>query len=219
MRYSQVINVIFHPQFLSLKKIKLPSFWGIDVNCSMKLRFSLIFCAVAIFISSCGIFNHTRTENEMRDFASTDSTTAVVALDQENINLLDIMNDPHNVKPPEIVGNDQDEHGCIGSAGYVWSKVLMRCARLFEEGIGLMPTGKLENQDNGAILLGYIIFGGADNMYAEFFLPHVPNPIICHKISSPPNEVIWKSNDYEVHKISDTHYFITHFGETIYIKN
>lgn len=219
MLYSQVIHVIFYPQFSSLKKINLQSSWGIDVNCDMKLRFLPIFCAVAIFASSCGIFHNQRHENDRSDDVTLDSVVAVDAPNQENINLLDIMNDPHNVKPPQIVGNDRDEHGCIGSAGYVWSKVLSRCTRLFEEGIGLMPTGKIENQENGAILLGYIIFGGADNMYAEVFMPHVPDPIICHKISSPPNDVQWIQGNYVVHKITDTHYFITHFGETIYIKN
>lgn len=210
MLYSQVIHVIFYPQFSSLKKIILQSSWGIDVNCDMKLRFLPIFCVVAIFASSCGIFHNQRHEN---NYSSDSEVTS-----EANSNLNDIF-DPQNVKPPEIVGNDRDEHGCIGSAGYVWSKVLSRCTRLFEEGIGLMPTGKIENQENGAILLGYIIFGGADNMYAEVFMPHVPDPIICHKISSPPNDVQWIASNYVVHKITDTHYFITHFGETIYIKN
>lgn len=32
------------------------------------------------------------------------------------------------------VGNDRDEHGCIASAGYVWSEVRKDCIRPFEEG-------------------------------------------------------------------------------------
>lgn len=34
-----------------------------------------------------------------------------------------------------IVGGDRDEHGCIGSAGYVWCEVQKDCIRLFEKGI------------------------------------------------------------------------------------
>jgi len=32
-----------------------------------------------------------------------------------------------------MVGNDRDEHGCIGSAGYVWCESKRKCIRLFEE--------------------------------------------------------------------------------------
>ena len=34
---------------------------------------------------------------------------------------------------PEIVGNDTDEHGCIGSAGYTWCEIKQKCLREFEE--------------------------------------------------------------------------------------
>ena len=33
------------------------------------------------------------------------------------------------------VGADRDGHGCIGSAGYVWSEAVQDCIRLFESGI------------------------------------------------------------------------------------
>lgn len=32
-----------------------------------------------------------------------------------------------------IVGNDRDEHGCIGSAGYSWCEIKQKCLRLWEE--------------------------------------------------------------------------------------
>lgn len=32
------------------------------------------------------------------------------------------------------LGGDRDEHGCIGSAGYVWCEVQKDCIRLFERG-------------------------------------------------------------------------------------
>lgn len=35
-------------------------------------------------------------------------------------------------EPPVIVGNDSDEHGCIGSAGYVWCEPLQECIRPWE---------------------------------------------------------------------------------------
>lgn len=32
-----------------------------------------------------------------------------------------------------IVGNDRDEHGCIGSAGYSWCEEKQKCLRTWEE--------------------------------------------------------------------------------------
>jgi len=32
-----------------------------------------------------------------------------------------------------MVGNDSDEHGCIGSAGYTWCESKGKCLRLWEE--------------------------------------------------------------------------------------
>ncbi len=37
-----------------------------------------------------------------------------------------------NTEQP-IVGNDRDEHGCIGSAGYVWCEIKQKCLRTWEE--------------------------------------------------------------------------------------
>jgi hypothetical protein len=33
----------------------------------------------------------------------------------------------------ELVGNDRDEHGCIGSAGYTWCAAKNKCLRTWEE--------------------------------------------------------------------------------------
>jgi hypothetical protein len=36
-------------------------------------------------------------------------------------------------KTGTIVGNDTDEHGCIGSAGYSWCEAKQKCLRTWEE--------------------------------------------------------------------------------------
>jgi len=41
--------------------------------------------------------------------------------------------DNSKTKEPEIVGGDKDEHGCIGSAGYVWCEEKNKCLRSWEE--------------------------------------------------------------------------------------
>lgn len=40
-------------------------------------------------------------------------------------------------KKAQIVGNDKDQYGCIGSAGYIWSSLLEECVRLWEAGFSL----------------------------------------------------------------------------------
>lgn len=36
-------------------------------------------------------------------------------------------------KIEQLVGNDRDAHGCIGSAGYSWCEVKQKCLRVWEE--------------------------------------------------------------------------------------
>jgi hypothetical protein len=33
----------------------------------------------------------------------------------------------------QLVGNDRDVHGCIGSAGYSWCELKQKCLRVWEE--------------------------------------------------------------------------------------
>lgn len=37
------------------------------------------------------------------------------------------------VKDEPLVGNDSDEHGCKGSAGYSWCEIKQKCLRIWEE--------------------------------------------------------------------------------------
>lgn len=56
----------------------------------------------------------------------------VIVLLLSNINLL-AQQKANTANNPEImVGNDRDSHGCIGSAGYVWSALKKNCIRTFE---------------------------------------------------------------------------------------
>lgn len=42
-------------------------------------------------------------------------------------------NNVQNNNPKDLVGNDKDSHGCIGSAGYSWCEVKNKCLRIWEE--------------------------------------------------------------------------------------
>jgi len=53
-------------------------------------------------------------------------------------------------EPPVMVGNDTDEHGCIGSAGYVWCESLQECIRPWEtECPGTEPMVGNDSDEHG----------------------------------------------------------------------
>lgn len=91
-----------------------------------------------------------------------------------------------NIAAPVITGADRDEHGCIGSAGYVWSELKGDCIRPFEDGVRLMPVEK--NVSTAA----YVVFN-ADRSKAEIFLPS--GVIILDKGASPQ---VWSNAKQDI---------------------
>ena len=69
-----------------------------------------------------------------------------------------------STQPPQLVGNDQDAHGCRASAGYQWSPLLGQCVRLFEQAVRLQS---LEATETGS---AFVLFN-ADQSKAELTLP------------------------------------------------
>lgn len=43
------------------------------------------------------------------------------------------INNNADTNQESMVGNDRDEHGCIGSAGYTWCEAKQKCLRVWEE--------------------------------------------------------------------------------------
>ena len=72
---------------------------------------------------------------------------------------------------PEIVGADEDNHGCKPSTGFTWSELKKECVRVFEVGTKLNPYPFDEKNTTVA----YVIFEG-DN--AELFLPNEKSSIM-----------------------------------------
>ena len=89
-----------------------------------------------------------------------------------------------------FVGADKDEHGCLGSAGYTWSKICNECVRVFT-GIQLNPVQVNNNED--ATLCAYIIFN-EKRTQAEIFLPEVENSVVLNEVSKNS----WKSSKYHL---------------------
>lgn len=69
----------------------------------------------------------------------------------------------------QVVGTDRDEHGCVGSAGYVWSHALHDCVRLWE-------AGQRFGDGRHALFLVY----SADSTFAEVFVPEAGS-VVCRR--------------------------------------
>lgn len=90
-----------------------------------------------------------------------------------------------------ILGNDKDEHGCIASAGYVWSKLYKECVRPFS-GIQLLPKKSDANEDE--TLCSYLFFD-ENRENAELFLPSEDNSILLKRVGTSK---IWKKGNYTI---------------------
>lgn len=88
-----------------------------------------------------------------------------------------------------VPGSDQDEHGCKGSAGYIWSAVRNDCVRPFEAGVKLRDS---KNAD--ATSAAFLVFAD-DSAKVELFLPAAESGIILDKQAEA-----WKNDTYRVYQ-------------------
>ncbi len=85
----------------------------------------------------------------------------------------------------QMVGNDRDDHDCIGSAGYLWSEVLSECVRIFERGVQLSSA-----TDPAATQACFVLFS-ADSLRAEAFIPQEAMPTLLDK----KGDGLWKNDE------------------------
>ena len=109
-----------------------------------------------------------------------------------------------------IIGADKDENGCLGSAGYTWSKVNKECVQIFS-GIGLAPIEKSKNKE--ALFYSYVFFS-EDGTLAEVFLPGEETSIILSRTEKP---YPWVFKEYTL--IAKDGYVLNKLGKPIYSGN
>lgn len=85
-------------------------------------------------------------------------------------------------------GGDDDDQGCLASAGMTWSPIRNRCLRLFEQGLSLdpvpLPTG------SSAVISAFIVFAGEDrtpanNEMVELVILSEPAPLRLTRTNTP----------------------------------
>lgn len=109
-----------------------------------------------------------------------------------------------------VVGSDKDEHGCIASAGYIWSEVQKDCIRLWEKGVRMESVADKENT-------AYIVFA-SDSLQVElFFSGDQPNEILDRR-SLPGGDYAWNVEDDDTKNVRlvDGLWTISQRGDLIY---
>ena len=97
-----------------------------------------------------------------------------------------------------LVGGNRDEHGCIASAGYRWSRVQQRCIRPFEEGVRLLPVE--DPQDSSAVLAATVIFS-TDSLRAEVLLPDGETSPVLDRRTLPSGGYAWNIEDDDTYNV------------------
>lgn len=67
--------------------------------------------------------------------------------------------------PPDLAGGDRDAHGCMASAGYLYSALRKECIRIFEKGIALDPVPLPKGSE--AVISASLVFAGDDHTVAK----------------------------------------------------
>lgn len=102
--------------------------------------------------------------------------------------------DEEEIKPEAkdstILGADQDENGCLASAGYTWSKLNKECVRAFT-GIQLNPADNIATED--VTLCAYVLFNENGDK-AEVFMPDEKSFILTRSAEGKP----WIFEDYQL---------------------
>lgn len=91
-----------------------------------------------------------------------------------------------------VVGADQDEHGCKGSAGYTWSVVKNECIQIFNAGIRLNPKAAHLDQT----LSAFVVFkSDTEDAQAEVYLPGEAKSRLFDKVADN-GAGTWKNDTF-----------------------
>lgn len=94
-----------------------------------------------------------------------------------------------------MVGNDEDDHGCKGSAGYTWSEVRKDCIRVFEEGVRMAGAdGKTT---------AFIVFSNDSSKVELFFSDGKPTEILDRR-QLPNGNYAWNVEDDDSKNVSQS---------------
>lgn len=114
---------------------------------------------------------------------------------------------------PRRMGGDRDEHGCLSSAGYVWSEALKDCVRLFERGIRLSSVAKADE----AL---YLVFS-EDSAQVELFPSGGFPKKLLDRRALPAGGFVWNVEDDDTENVRfvDGRWEVSRRGKLLYVQN
>ena len=121
----------------------------------------------------------------------------------------------------QIAGADRDAHGCIASAGYVWSPLSGACVRVFETGLPFEPTARNPEQNFRVYLVTTVSMGGKLKA-AELFWPGESTPWTLDIANDPGNGIrrlVLQSDKYriKIYRNNDEAYLLEQDGKVLYV--
>ncbi len=89
-------------------------------------------------------------------------------------------------------GADNDANGCIGSAGYSYSKLKKDCIRVFEQRIQLNEVSKIKSYSS----IVAVVFKD-DKSLVELFIPNEKESVLLKRTGKRGN-YIWRDTTYSL---------------------
>lgn len=102
---------------------------------------------------------------------------AFIACNTPNSNSSKSDNEQAGSEETTTVGGEKDEHGCLVSAGELWSQIRQDCLQIFNAGQRLNP---IHTKDGEAVISSFILFNN-DKSELELFLPDPKNGSVILK--------------------------------------
>lgn len=96
-----------------------------------------------------------------------------------------------NPKSNEEIVKDEDENGCLASAGYIWSKMNKECVKIYS-GIQLNPASNPTNEDETKS--AFILFSENGNQAEIFFPDNTETIIVSRQSEGKP----WIKDDWQL---------------------
>jgi hypothetical protein len=88
-----------------------------------------------------------------------------------------------------IVGGDRDEHGCVGSAGYLWSEKMQQCLRPWEnpEAFEDLSEAGIETQVEDELHLLFALTAGSGSLTPASGAVDTTHKLMLNDKTDPPN--------------------------------
>lgn len=91
----------------------------------------------------------------------------------------------------KTIVKDEDENGCLASAGYIWSKMNKECIKIYS-GIQLNPAANSTNEDETQS--AFVLFSENGNQAEIFFPDNTETIIVTRQSEGKP----WVKDDWQL---------------------